>query len=104
VTEVPRLLRHIVLFSYQEGTSEAQKAEVARRFGDLPGQTGVIHQFEWGRNNSPEGLARGFEDCFLVTFLGEAQRATYLPHPAHQAFVAFLGGLVKDSLVFDYWT
>jgi len=99
-----RLLRHIVLFSYKDGVQEDLKAELVRRFSELPARIGAIHQFECGRNNSPEGLSRGFEDGFLVTFLCEADRDAYLPHPAHRAFVDFLSPLVREALVFDYWT
>jgi len=99
-----KLLRHIVLFSYKDDVEPSQKSEVARRFSELPARTGLIHQFECGRNNSPEGLNHGFEDGFLVTFSTEADRAAYLPHPAHQEFVAFLSAFVREALVFDYWT
>jgi hypothetical protein len=99
-----KLLRHIVLFSYKDDVQPSQKSEVIRRFRELPARTGLIHEFECGRNNSPEGLHHGFEDGFLVTFLNEADRAAYLPHPAHQEFVAFLSTFVREALVFDYWT
>jgi hypothetical protein len=69
-----KLLRHIVLFSYKDDVQASQKSEVVRRFSELPARTGLIHQFECGRNNSPEGLNHGFEDGFLVTFLTEADR------------------------------
>ena len=98
-----KLLRHIVLFSYEDGVQPSQKAELVRRFRELPERTGLIHQFECGSNNSPEGLNHGFEDGFLVTFRSEADRAAYLPHPLHQEFVAFLSPLVREALVFDYW-
>jgi hypothetical protein len=98
-----KLLRHIVLFSYKDGTTASQKAELLRRFRELPARTGLIHQFEGGPNNSPEGLAHGFEEGFLVTFLSEADREAYLPHPAHKEFVAFLSDFVREALVFDYW-
>ncbi len=99
----PRLLRHIVLFSYKEGVGAAEKAELVRRFSGLPALIPAVHAFECGRNNSPEGLARGFEEGFLVTFLNEADRDIYLPHPAHKEFVAFIAPYVRDALVFDYW-
>jgi hypothetical protein len=99
-----KLLRHIVLFSYKDDVQPSQKSEVIRRFRELPARTGLIHEFECGRNNSPEGLHHGFEDGFLVTFLDEADRTAYLPHPAHQEFVAFLSTCVREALVFDYWT
>jgi hypothetical protein len=99
-----RVLRHIVLFSYRDGVTEAQKLEVARRFAGLPDRLPLIHQFESGRNNSPENLSQGFEDAFVVTFRTAADRDAYLPHPVHQEFVAFLSSYVDKALVIDYWT
>ena len=34
----------------------------------------------------------------------EADRAVYLPHPAHEAFGQLLGPYLDDVLVVDYWT
>ena len=99
-----RLLRHIVLFSYKDTVSHHDRLELARRFSLLPSLIDAIHDFECGSDNSPELLARGYKDAFIVTFLSEADRDAYLPHPAHQEFVSFLGRFVKDALVLDYWT
>ncbi|MDO1502682.1 Dabb family protein [Winogradskyella maritima] len=37
--------------------------------------------YEWGTNNSPEGLDKGFTHAFFLTFKSEEDRAIYLPHP-----------------------
>ena len=66
--------------------------------------TDAIKDFEWGLNNSPEGLNKGLTHCFFVTFDTEEGRAAYLPHPAHKAFVSLLGAHLEDVLVLDYWT
>jgi len=100
---VERLLRHIVLFSFKEEVSQAGRDEVRRRFASLPEKIPLIFSFECGGNNSPEGLAHGYEDGFLVSFRSEADRDSYLPHPAHREFGDFAGPLLKDVLVFDYW-
>jgi hypothetical protein len=54
-------------------------------------------------DNSPEGLAQGFTHCFLVTFQSTADRDAYLPHAAHQAFVAKIKPVLEKALVVDYW-
>ncbi|MEO0734770.1 MAG: Dabb family protein [Bacteroidota bacterium] len=98
------LLRHAVLFSFKEDSYPAGVAEVENAFKALPAQIPEIHDFEWGTNNSPEGLDRGFTHLFFVTFKSEEDRATYLPHPAHQAFVEVLKPHLDEVLVVDYWT
>ncbi len=61
-------------------------------------------EYEWGLNNSPEGLEKGFTHCFFLTFKSEADRAIYLPHPDHKAFGSVLKPYLEDVLVIDYWT
>ena len=56
-----------------------------------------------GTNNSPEGLDKGFTNCFFVTFKDKAGRKAYVPRPAHQEFVQLLGPSLDDVLVIDYW-
>jgi hypothetical protein len=103
--ELPaKLLRHVVLFSFKESAALAQIQEIERAFADLPGQIGTIHDFEWGTDVSVEQLSQGYTHCFLVTFLTEAARDTYLPHPAHRAFVEKLKPHLAKALVIDYWS
>jgi hypothetical protein len=99
-----RLLRHIVLFKFKEGTTEEQIDEIVKGFGELPAKIDAIHDYEWGTNNSPEDHAHGYTHCFLVTFKTEADRDAYLPHPAHQAFVKVLLPHLDEVHVVDYWT
>ena len=102
--EQARVLRHVVLFKFKEDATEAQIREIETAFAALPSQIDAVHDFEWGTNNSPEGLEKGFTHCFVVTFNDEEGRAAYLPHEAHQAFVAKLRPILDDVLVVDYWT
>ncbi len=99
-----RQLRHVVLFKFKDSiTAEAiHKAEKA--FITLPNKISEIKDFEWGINNSPEGLDKGFTHCFFLTFDSEEDRAIYLPHPDHKAFGEILSPLLDDVLVIDYWT
>ena len=99
-----RLLRHVVLFKFKDSATPEQIKEVENAFRALPGKIPVIHSFEWGTNNSPENLAQGFTHCFFLTFLSEADRAAYLPHPAHKEFGKLLGPYLDKVCVVDYWT
>jgi len=98
------VLRHVVLFKFKEGTTANQLHEYETAFGALKNKIPQIVSFEWGLNNSPEGLEKGFTHCFFVTFASEEDREIYLPHPDHQAFVSLIGPSVADVLVVDYWT
>lgn len=96
-------LRHIVLFKFKAEATAADIKKIEDSFANLENQIPEISGFEWGINNNPEGLHKGFTHCFLVSFNDEAGRETYLPHPDHQAFVQMLGPFIEDVLVVDYW-
>ena len=97
------MLRHVVLFSFKATAARAEVAEVEAAFTRLPEQIDLIRAYEWGTDVSPEGIARGFTHCFLLTFASTAERDAYLVHPAHQAFVASLQPVLEQALVIDYW-
>lgn len=96
-------LRHVVMFKFSEDADPAEIKKVEEAFAALPNKISEISFFEWGINNSPEGLNKGFTHCFFMSFDSEAAREKYLPHPDHKAFVAMLGPLVEDAMVMDYW-
>jgi len=97
-------LRHVVLFKFKDGTSTEDIKKVEDAFGELPSKISQIKGYEWGLNNSPEGLEKGFTHCFFLTFNNEEDRDAYLPHPDHKAFGDILKPHLEDVLVVDYWT
>lgn len=96
-------LKHIVLFKFKESATEGDIHNVEEAFAKLPSKIVEIDNFEWGINNSPEGLNKGFTHAFLLSFKNEADRDAYLPHPDHKAFVDICKP-VEDVIVLDYWT
>lgn len=98
------VLRHVVLFAFKATATPADIARLEAAFAALPEQISVVRGFEWGTNVSPENLANGFTHCFIVSFDDAAGRDTYLPHPAHKAFVAMAGPVVDKALVVDFFS
>ncbi|MEO0570905.1 MAG: Dabb family protein [Bacteroidota bacterium] len=98
-----KTLRHVVLFKFKEGTTAEELKGIETFFGGLPSKIPEIVDFEWGTNNSPEGLDKGFTHCFFVSFADEKGREVYLPHPDHKAFVELASPHIDDVLVLDYW-
>ena len=98
-----KLLRHVVLFKFKEGSSVADIKKVEDAFRALPSKIKEIKTFEWGTNNSPENLNQEFTHCFFVSFASEKDREIYLPHPAHKAFGEILKPILDKVLVIDYW-
>lgn len=98
-----KVLRHAVFFSFQEDSTDDDIQRIVDAFRELPSKIPEIIDFEWGVNNSPEGLNDGLTHCFLLTFKDEAGRAAYLPHEAHKAFGDVLRGHNDKVFVIDYW-
>jgi len=98
-----KVLRHIVLFQFKEGTKQEKIDEIVKHFNTLPSKIDSIIAFEGGTDNSPEKLAAGFTHGFVVSFKDEKGRDAYLPHKAHQEFVDLVKPHVEKVLVFDFW-
>ncbi|MEZ4700585.1 MAG: Dabb family protein [Rhodothermales bacterium] len=97
-------VRHVVIFKYKAGATDAQIAEITNAFRALKDKIPGITQFEHGINNSPEGLNQGFTHVYQLTFKDTAARDAYLPHPDHAAFGKLLGasGIFEGAFVVDY--
>lgn len=102
LSEEPTPFRHFVSFQFKEGTSDEKKEELVKAFLGLKKEIDVIADLEWGTTDNIEPLNDGFTHSFLVTFKDKAGLATYLPHPAHEAFVAKIKPHLEKVYVFDY--
>lgn len=98
-----KMLRHVVLFKFKDSSSVEDVRSVEAAFRNLQNEIPEIKGFEWGTNNSPEGLDDGFTHVFFVSFTSEEDRAVYLPHPKHKEFVEILKPHLDKALVVDYW-
>ena len=102
-SESGKLLRHVVQFKFKDSSTPAQVSQVVDAFRALPTKISEIADFEFGHNNSPEGLEDGFTHCFLVTFASEKDRQAYLTHAAHMQFVEILKPHLDKVQVIDFW-
>ncbi|MFT8710938.1 MAG: Dabb family protein [Komagataeibacter rhaeticus] len=114
----PGRVRHIVLLRFLPTITDAQRAEVVRRFMAL-GQVSrredgspVISAIETGAQISGEGADEGLQQAFVVTFRSEGDRNYYVGRPvvtdpayfdpAHEAFKKFAAPYIVSAVVFDY--
>ena len=98
-----QVLRHVVLFKFKDNVTSQRIKSIESGFCALPGKIDSIYDFEWGTDVSIENRSEGFTHCFIVTFLNEAGRAQYLPHPAHKELVSISQPYLDKILVIDYW-
>jgi Stress responsive A/B Barrel Domain len=98
-----KVLRHVVLFKFKDGTTPEQIKQVEDAFRALPGKIKLVKDFEWGTNVSPENLAQGYTHCFLLIFNSDKDRDSYLADPAHKEFGTILKPYLDKVLVVDFW-
>lgn len=96
-------LRHVVAFKFKATATKAKIQQVEDAFRALKGKIPEIVSYEWGTNNSPEKLDKGFTHGFILTFKSEKDRDAYLVHPDHKKFGELVGGLLEDVFVIDFW-
>ncbi|MGV8855690.1 MAG: Dabb family protein [Devosia sp.] len=99
------MIRHCVFVKFRPEVSAAERADIYAGLNALVGQIGGLLRADFGPNISPEGMAKGFADGFIMDLADEAARDRYLVHPAHQAaggrLVAALEGGRDGLMVFD---
>ena len=95
-------IRHILLIRFRGSASAADIEQVRRLFDAIPDKVPGVRSVEWGLNNSPENKNRGYTHCVFMTFVDEAGREAYLPHPEHDRLRAVFSPLLDDIVVFDY--
>lgn len=95
-------MRHLLVVKFKSDAVATQIDEALLYFkriqNDIPGIVSV----EYGSNESPEGLDKGYTHVVLMTFDNAEARDTYLPHPAHEALKQAFVPLVDDIIVLDY--
>jgi hypothetical protein len=97
-------VKHIVVFKYKSTATPAQIDEVTSAFKALKNKIPGITSFEYGTNNSPENLNKGFTHVYLLTFKDAQARDNYLPHAEHKKFGELLGrlGVLAEPFVVDF--
>ncbi|MEO9298623.1 Dabb family protein [Devosia alba] len=99
------MIRHCVFVKFRTDVSAAERADIYAGLAALVGQIDGLLRADFGPNISPEGMAKGFNDGFIMDLADAAARDRYLVDPAHKAagarLVAALEGGREGLLVFD---
>jgi len=96
-------LRHVVAFKFKQSATQEQIKQVEDAFRDLKRKIKEIQSYEWGTNVSKENHNKGCTHGFILTFRSEADRDTYIDHPAHKDFGKLVGPVLDDVFVIDFW-
>ena len=95
-------IRHVVHFKFKSEATPEQIKKITAEFAALKTKISEVDSLEWGKNVSPEGLSKGLDYCWIVSFKTAKDRDTYLVHPAHKAFVEILKPVLDDVVVVDF--
>lgn len=96
------MIRHILFIAFKDAALPEQILAVRTAFLQIPDRIEGVTSVEWGTNDSPEDKNAGFTHCVLMTFVDEAARQRYLPHPAHDDLKAIFRPILQDIIVLDY--
>jgi hypothetical protein len=91
---------HVVLIRWSSEDA-AVRASVEDAVRALPASIPQIRELRAGPSTSREGLEKGYEWGFVMTFAEESARDAYLTHPAHLPVAALIGRAAAEVLVFD---
>ncbi|ADG90018.1 Dabb family protein [Thermobispora bispora] len=79
------MFRHVVLLRWTEDATEEQKAEVARRLGELPRLIPELKSYRFGPD---AGINPGnFSFGLVADFDSPEDYLVYRDHPAHRAVI-----------------
>ena len=98
------IVRHVLACKFSKEMSAETFEALIGEFRGLQTKIEGILSFEYGVNDSGEGIDQGMTHVISLTFASAAARDAYLPHPAHRQFVEYMGGLhvLESILVVDY--
>ena len=99
------MIRHCVFVRFKSTVTVSERMSIYDDLRALKQQVDGLLEAHFGSNVSPEGLAQGFNDGFVIDFRDAAARDAYLVHPDHQVaggkLVSMLEGGVDGLVVFD---
>ncbi len=95
------MVRHFGVFEFHPHVTPEEIEECFAVMKQMVGRVEGLVSMEHGPYNGDEGLNDSFTHGFLMTFVNEAARDTYLPHPVHEEAKAIVVPRLKRVIVFD---
>lgn len=96
------MIRHVLLIKFKDETGSVEIQKLKTLFEAIPEKIEGVVSVEWGINDSPEEKNKGYTHSVFMTFVDDAGRQNYLPHPEHEALKSVFRPILEDIVVFDY--
>lgn len=95
-------LQHVVLLKFSEPLTAAENAEMHAMVASWPDAIGSMDELRFG-GDLTGARARGYQYMLVTVFADADTLASYVAHPVHQEFVAWLDARACERLAFDYY-
>jgi hypothetical protein len=97
------MFEHLVCFRFKEKLAAEKEQELIETLLAFRQQIPGIVELTAGSNVTEEtDNVQGYTLGLRVTFQDRESLQQYGPHPAHQAFVQSLAGIIENVIVIDY--
>ncbi|MBA2699282.1 MAG: Dabb family protein [Nocardioidaceae bacterium] len=94
-------LQHVVLLKFPQALTAAEDAEMRAMVATWPDAIGSMDELRFGGELSGE-RSRGYQYLLFTVFADADALASYVAHPVHREFVAWLDARACERLAFDY--
>ncbi len=95
-------LQHIVLLKFSHALTAVDDAEMRAMVASWPDAIGSMDELHFGGDLTGE-RTRGYQYLMFTVFADADTLASYVAHPVHQEFVAWLDAHGCERLAFDYY-
>lgn len=100
------MIRHCVFVRFKPTVSRMERDAIYADLSGLRTQLVGMGRFHAGANVNPEGLAKGFDEGFVIDFDDRAARDAYLELPDHKVIGSRIGAAAERGtdgiFVFDF--
>lgn len=99
-------IHHCVFFTFRADVPAMERAMVYKDLCALQDKIGGLDRVVYGPNTSFEGMARGYDEGFVMTFVNREAHMEYHDHEDHKKagarLVAATEGGIDGIFVFDF--
>jgi hypothetical protein len=96
------VVKHILLVKFKAHTCAQDLTNLEQAFYQLKSEIAGIESVEFGENNSPEGLNKGYSHGIVIAFRDLAARDAYLTDSFHETLKLSFVPMIEDIVVLDY--
>ena len=99
---VPLLLKHIVVVTFKQGTTDDQISAVDHSFSNLAVKLKMVKGYEWGIGTDDHDTVH-IKHVYITAFENKAEEAKYGASPEHQAHIRLGADYIESVSATDFY-